>query len=58
LSDLAAETDSRLQVYLRQTHDILEELRKRVDVRYQDKKLDLDTRRGWQELTEYMYTTL
>ncbi|KAJ1935274.1 hypothetical protein GGF37_006053, partial [Kickxella alabastrina] len=51
--DLVAGTVNRLQVYLGPTDDILEKKHKKhVDAYYLDKELDLDMRRGWQELTE------
>ncbi|KAJ1942260.1 hypothetical protein GGF37_003190, partial [Kickxella alabastrina] len=49
---------SRLRVYPGSTDVILEDLKKRVGAYYQDKKLDLNMRHGWQELTEGRYTML
>ncbi|KAJ1937680.1 hypothetical protein GGF37_005104 [Kickxella alabastrina] len=57
-ADLMAEMINRLQLYPGPTYDILEELKKRVDAHYQEKKLGLGMRRGWQELTEVRYTIL
>ncbi|KAI7819362.1 hypothetical protein BX661DRAFT_92721 [Kickxella alabastrina] len=49
---------NRLQLYPGLRVYILKELKKRVNAHYQDKKLDLDMRRGWKELTENRYTML
>ncbi|KAJ1896973.1 hypothetical protein LPJ66_003666 [Kickxella alabastrina] len=57
-ADFVAEMVNRLQMYPVPTDDVLEELKKRVDIHYQDKNLDLDMRCGWRELTEDRYTTL
>ncbi|KAJ1887806.1 hypothetical protein LPJ66_008919 [Kickxella alabastrina] len=57
-TDPPTETVNRLQVYPGPIYAILEELKKRVDAHYQDKKLCLDMGRGWKELAEDRYTML